>query len=487
MLALKIPPGLYKNGTEFQSAGRWLDSNLVRWVDDTMRPVGGWRVKSTTAMTGKIRSMITWTDNSSNRRIATASFSKLYSINEAGVKYDITPTSFTSGREDATLAIGYGQQTYGSSGYGIERPDNGTYLPATTWSLDMWGEYLIANSPDDGKLYEWQLGSSTPAAVITNAPTSCRAAVVTHERFLMALGAGGNGRSVKWSDQEDNTTWTAAATNQAGDFELTTEGRIVGGVRVKGQVLILTDIDAHTATYQGPPFVYGFDKIGSHCGLVAAKSLVGVDTFAVWMSNRSFYIYDGYAKPLDSDVSDYVFNNLNPSQISKVSATVNSKFNEIWWFYPSATSTECDSYVTWNYKENHWAVGEIDRTAGVDAGIFRFPMFASTNGKIYEHEVGFDYDSATPFAESGPIPLGSSVMSVTGMVPDEKTLGDVQAKFKTRFHPTDTEREYGPFTMANPTSLRFTGRQVKMRIESSRSADWRVGVMQLGVQPRGGR
>ena len=114
-------------------------------------------------------------------------------------------------------------------------------------------------------------------------------------------------------------------------------------------------------------------------------------------------------------------------------------------------------------------------------------MFASTDGKIYEHEVGFDYDSATPFAESGPIPLGNSVMSVTSMTPDEKTLGDVQAKFKTRFHPTDTEREYGPYTMANPTSLRFTGRQVKMRIESSRSADWRVGVMQLGVRPRGGR
>jgi hypothetical protein len=117
----------------------------------------------------------------------------------------------------------------------------------------------------------------------------------------------------------------------------------------------------------------------------------------------------------------------------------------------------------------------------VDRTVFRSPFFAGTDGFIHEHETGFTYDSRTPFAESGPLEIGNgeNVVNVTGMIPDEKNLGDVKAVFKTRFYPTDTERSYGPFSMTNPTSVRFTGRQVKMRVESAKNTDWRVGEVRL--------
>jgi hypothetical protein len=155
----------------------------------------------------------------------------------------------------------------------------------------------------------------------------------------------------------------------------------------------------------------------------------------------------------------------------------------MWWFYPSATSNEIDSYVTYNYRENHWSIGSISRSAGTDAGVFNSPIMVSPNGFVYEHEVGFDYEGARPFAESGPIEIatGDRVVSVNEMIPDENTQGDAQARFSTRFYPNAPEFNYGPYTMANPTPVRVTGRQLAVRIEGVTNTSWRVGVPRLNV------
>jgi hypothetical protein len=490
-IPLKLPPGIYRNGTEYQSAGRWYDANLVRWYENTLRPMGGWRKRASGQMSGSCRGFITWRDNSSNRFIAAGTNTKLYAMNEAGTLKEITPTSFTAGIADAVSKTGYGYSTYGSLAYGTARPDTGTIIPATTWSMDTWGEYLVACSNADGKLYEWQLGFTTPtlAAVITNAPTSNKALLVTQERILFALGAGGNPRKVQWCDQENNTTWTPAATNQAGDYELATPGSLLAGKRVKGVNLLFTDVDVHTAQYVGAPFVYGFEKAGSGCGLISAQAVAAIDTAAIWMSKSGFWMYDGYVKPLPSDVSDYVFDNLNFNQASKIYAVHNSKFGEIWWYYPSSGSTENDSYVTFNYRENHWNLGLLARTAGADSGVFANPLMVSTDSYIYEHEVGFSYDSASLYAESGPVQLGNgdNIMSVRQVIPDEQTLGEAVVSFKTRNYPTGTQSTFGPYTAANPTSVRFSGRQVNVKVTGSVLADWRVGIFRLDAVPSGKR
>jgi len=611
LIPLEIPPGQYRNGTDFQSSGRWRDGNLVRFHEGSLRPVGGWRQRGSVDIAGVVRTIVAWEDNSSNRRLALGTHSSLLAMSAGNTVIDITPAGFTSGRVDATISVGFGAGVYGVQTYGTPREDTGTILPATTWSLDNWGEYLVGCTADDGKLYEWDLTTTAGAEIVTNggfasgaswttgaswtiaagvatfsgtaatgdeleqtyasstfeigktyrisfafatstagsvrvkfvgdttlvnqvfttagtktvdfladstdgtltfelgtatgdtetftidnvsiklqprayvidnAPTSCSALMVTEERFLFAFGAGGNPRKVQWSDREDNTVWAPAATNEAGDIEIQTNGTILRGLRTRGQALILTDQDAHTATYQGPPFVYGFERVGTSCGVIAANAAASVDQGVIWMGRRSFFVYAGGAvQELPSDVSDYVFSDFNNDQRSKVHAVVNSRWGEIWWFYPSQASTECDRYVIYDFAQNVWATGNIERTAGVDRGVFAQPMWIDPDGILYEHEVGYNYGGQSPFCESGPISLGvgDQVMSVRQLLPDERTLGDVTATFKTRFYPTSTERSYGPYTMANPTSVRFTGRQVRMRVDGNAATDWRVGIMRV--------
>jgi hypothetical protein len=209
------------------------------------------------------------------------------------------------------------------------------------------------------------------------------------------------------------------------------------------------------------------------------------------MGNHSFYVYaGGAAQQLESEVSDYVFSDINRAQISKAFAVPNSTYGEIFWFYPSGSSTENDRYVVYNYVERTWYIGELGRTAGADMGTFKQPFWVSADdNKLYEHEIGFNYGSLSPFAESGSISLGvgDNVMAVTEMIPDEKTQGDVTVTFKTRFYPNDTERSYGAFVMSNPTSLRFTGRQIRLRVDGNTLGDWRVGINRLNITPGGRR
>jgi hypothetical protein len=442
-------------------------------------------------MAGSCRGIITWRDNSANRWTAAGTNSKLYAMDDENTLKDITPTGFTTGEASALSTTGYGYSTYGSLAYGTPRADRGASAPATTWSLDTWGEYLVGCSSADGKLYEWQLGFTTPtlAAAIANAPVNNEALLVTQERILFALGAGGNPRKVQWCDQEDNTNWTPGTDNLAGDYDLATPGSLLAGKRVKGVNLLFTDVDVHTAQYVGAPFVYGFEKAGSGCGLISAQSVAAIDTAAIWMSKSGFWIYDGYVKPLPSDVSDYVFSNINLSQSSKVYSVHVSKFGEIWWYYPSSASNENDSYVTFNYRENHWNIGTLARTAGVDSGVFTNPLMVSSDGYIYEHEVGFAYDGASVFAESGPVQIGNgdNVMSVREVIPDEQTLGEAVVSFKARMYPTGAQTSYGPYSAANPTSVRFSGRQVNMKVTGDTLADWRIGVMRLDAVASGKR
>ena len=487
---IEIPAGVFKNGTDIMAKDRWTDASLVRFHEDSLRPVGGWRSFKDTAITGILRGMVGWRDNANNRYIAVGSFDALHVIETDGTVSDITPAGLVSGFESATINTGFGGGNFGAGTFGTPRDDNTTYTEAAVWSLDTWGENLVACSSADGEIYEWTLNTASAAAPISNSPTGCEAIVVTEERFLFALGAGGNPRKVQWSDQEDNTAWTPTATNQAGDIELQTSGGILQALRTRGQILILTDTDAHTATFTGGQAVYSFDRVGDACGVASRRAAVNANGTAYWMGRRGFYRYDGGAvETVPSDVSDHVFSSINRDRISHVWAVTNAQFGEVWWFYPSEASTEVDRYVVYNYREGHWNIGSLVRTSGIDQGVWRYPMMADVDGEVFEHEVGFSHGDETPFAETGPIMIGTGdqVMSVTSLLPDEETQGGVTATFKTRFYPNGEEYEYGPYDMANPTDVRFTGRQMRMRVEGQVNQDWRVGIMRVDAKAGGRR
>ena len=634
LIPLKIPAGFYRTGTELDASGRWRDGSLVRWRDGSLRPIGGWRVNENIPNTLGVsannyapRTMHTWQSISGTRYVASGSANELVAVLSSGTKYDITPTDLTAGTEDAAVNIGYGYGFYGAGTYGTPRPDTGNIVEATTWSIDNWGEYLVACSTADGDLIEWQLeatagselvadgdfaastgwtlgtgwavtggvaewtgttaanleqtvgsltngekyyltlrlidpdadadpatipsakvkvlGTNTStvlldktlsvgtntyqfyiddtsvdiqiyaasdaepefhvddvslklgknAEIIANAPTSNKGLIVTEERFIFALGAGGNPRKVQWCDRENNTLWTPAATNEAGDIELQTSGQIETAIRTRGQTLIITDIDAHTARYIGPPYVYGFERVGTSCGIISRQAAADVDMGVFWMGSGGFYRFDGnLVSEIPCDVHDYVFSDINTSQKSKTWAFTNGQFGEIWWFYASSNSTEIDRYVAFDYKENHWLIGNLSRTTGASRGVFEYPMLMDAAGAMYDHEVGLSYavsgTEQSVFAESGPISIGNgdNIMQVTDLIPDEKTQGDVDVTFKSRYYPNDTEYTHGPYTPSSPTAVRFSGRQIRMRVEGDAPyAAWRVGTMRVDAKAGGRR
>lgn len=490
LIELKIPSGFRKHGTDLQSEGRWRDGSLVRWNEGALSPVGGWIERISSAYAAAPRGMVAWEDYIGSRWIAAGTYNKLYASTGGGVTYDITPVGLSAGIEDASVNTGYGGGYFGTEFYGQQRPDEGVYDDATTWSLDTWGQHLVACSVDDGKLYEWQLGTSTPAAVISNAPTDNLGLVVTGERFIFALGAGGDPRKIAWCDFEDSTTWSAASTNQAGDHTLQTSGSIMTAIRAQGQTLIVTDADAHRAVYTRPPFVYEFERVGSACGIAARKAITATSAGVMWMGQNSFFLYDGSSvHPVPCDVEDAVFKDINTAQISKSWAVSNSQHHEAWFFYVSGDSNEIDSYAAYDYHENVWMIGKLDRTSGVDYGVFRTPVWASSGGDVYNHETGFNYSGASVYVESGPFKIGSGdhLASVVKIIPDELNIGDVRATFKTRMYPTGDDMTHGPYLADQPTDVRFQGRQIRMRLEPQVNGKWRIGNFRADVRQRGKR
>lgn len=490
LVPLQIPPGFHRNGTDLEGSGRWQDGSLVRWRDGSLRPIYGWQSRIANMFSVAPRALFSWQTLGTDRWIAGGTFDKLIVADASGNASDITPVGLAAGTLHAEAITGYGAGSYGTGFYGVPRVGSGVLGEATTWTLDNWGQYLVACSSWDGKLYEWQLNTATPAAQIANSPTNCSGLLVTEERFLFALGADGNPRKVSWCDQEDNTLWAPASTNQAGSQQLQTAGQIRAGVRTAGQTLVLTDIDAHRAVYVGPPFVYQWERVGTSCGIASRKAYAATDAGVFWMGQKGFFVFDGSTvRDLPCEVWDYVFLDINTDQISKTWAVVNGQNSEVWWFYPSSTSIECDRYVAYDYRENHWLIGSINRTAGFDRGVFSTPIYADDSGNVYDHETGFNYDGATVYAESGPAQIGSGETTFNAMklIPDELTQGDVTVTFKTRYYPNGDESSHGPFSMSNPTSIRFSGRQARMRVEGNTLGAWRWGIPRVDIREAGKR
>ena len=509
LFTLQLPAGVYRNGTAYQSKGRWYDTQLVRFLEGMILPVGGWETlnedEGAVVVSGVPRCVIGWRGNDGTAWAGIGTNTGLYGY-ASGSLVDITPTSpdalVPGGASAAPSAGGYGTGVYGLGLYGVSSP-TATLTPPSVWTLDTFGDYLVGVlHPSDGYLWIWDRVPSNEATQVVdtaysdNTPTQNRAVVVTPERFLMVLGtydpdtAGPNVRRVKWASQESFEDWTPTSLNTAGDFDLETNGALVAGARARQETLLWTDVDMHTAQYIGGTLVYAFRKVGDHCGLIAPNAKALFEGGAAWMSDTGFFVYDGFVKQLDCDVFDYVFGDINLVQKAKIWCQSNARYGELWWFYPSGLSDEIDRYVIWNYRENHWAIGQLERTAGCDQGAFLTPLMFDADGNGYKHETGYAHSGLLASLQSGPIELseGERVMHVQYMYPDEQTVGEVTGSLTSRFYPTDTATVSASFNMANPTSLRVTGRQVQLAVTATADdTDWRLGLPRFVVTAGGMR
>jgi hypothetical protein len=501
LLPVTPPAGIVTNGTDYANKGRWVDGNLVRFENGYLKPIGGWTKLRATALDGEPIGMYAYNDNAGNPVLAVGTREKVYVLYN-NTWTDITPAGFVNDAADDPL--GFGAYHFGVEDYGDARSQSGLRTNAGHFSFDNWGEHLIFCFSEDGKIYKWRPDSAggspdTIGTVVTNAPTGNQAIIVTNERHLVAIGSGGDPRKVAWSDREDNTVWTSKATNTAGDLQIPTNGRALSAVKYQNDVIIFSDTGIDRMYYAGSPFVYGISKAGSNCKAISQRSIVQTGNFLAWMGENSFFIYDGAVREIRCDVHDYVYDNLNLIGKTASWGGHNSNFNEIWWgFTIGDYQFKPNKYVIWNYNDNNWSIGSLDRGCWVDQGSFDYPLAGDSNGFIYQHEstlLGNSPNLSTdvPFCTSGPIELGNgdNYVQCNQIIPDEEanTLPGVTISFKGKFTPLGSETDFGSFTFESDgyTDARFTARQVQMTVTGSTTQDFQVGNIRLNIRQRGKR
>ena len=287
LVPITLQPGVYKNGTAYGGKLRWADSNLVRWKDGSIRVIGGWERRKTATATPIAalyanaaieapRNIFAWTDNTGARHIVIGTNRALYYVDSSGSISTITPSGFTPAAKDSGLTVGYGTFAYGRGSYGTPRTFSGAIpTPAASWDFAAWGENLLAQFRGDGKLYEWTIGD--PAAlVISTSPSGMQDFLVTDERIVMGIGNDTDARSIQWSASEDNTDWTPSTTNQAGSLTLSGTGPLLAITQIMNELLVISQNEVYAGRYLGPPYIYGFDRVGDNSGLISPdrKSVV---------------------------------------------------------------------------------------------------------------------------------------------------------------------------------------------------------------------
>jgi hypothetical protein len=305
--------------------------------------------------------------------------------------------------------VGWGAGGWGSGVWGTSAS---APIPLRIWNQYNYGEDLLYG-PRGAGLYYWDSSAGTGVRGINittvgdaDTPTVQNYFTVSDvSRFVIVFGTNDYGSAVldpmliRWSDQEDYTTWTPAATNQAGSVRLSHGSEIITAIQTRQETVVFTDSAVYSLQYLGPPIVWGVQLLGDNISIVGPNAAIVASGAIYWMGVDKFYKYDGRVQTLNCDLRRYVFNDFNPDQNLQVFAGTNEGFNEIWWFYCSANSTTVDRYVVYNYLENTWYYGTLARTAWLDSGLLDFPIAATYLNNIVQHEDGIDDNStATPTA-----------------------------------------------------------------------------------------
>ena len=395
----------------------------------------------------------------------------------------------------------------------------------TQWSLDNWGEDIVANRRI-GSIYYWDTDASTTPLRATkvsgstnSTPTTVDSIIVSpNDRHLIALGGNEFGTTasptgtynpltVRWSNQEDYTNWVPSISSTSGEVILADGTKIVGAKRSRNAINIWTDNSLWSMTFVGPPFVFQFSQLGTNCGLIAQHAGVDYDGRAVWMGYDNFYVFDGQVRSLDCTVRRFIFDRLNMDQKDKIFCGINSEFKEIIWLYPSTDSTECDSYVVWSPDENYWSYGDSIFTTFADKTVFGNTITTGLQGtnpasnKLFNNEVQGLYTAdgvaMSSFIESADFDIdsGNEVMFLNRVIPDfDLSDGSLTFSIKTKDFPesnTSREKPNPPHTVTNSTAkidMRARGRQGRVRVScNAAGTSWKWGSIRLAIQPDGRR
>ena len=428
---------------------------------------------------------------------------------------------------EALVGWGAGGWSLGTWGSGVTSTD-----ALRLWTQSNFGEDLIF-AARGGSLFFWDatdalttrgvlLSSETGAS---NVPVKVNTLLVSDNRFVFCFGTNVLGSTdldpllLRWSDQENALNWTPSSTNQAGDLRLSKGSEIITAIQGRQEILVWTDSALYALQYVGAPAVWGSQTVGENLSIASSRAVAYANGVAYWMGVGGFYRYDGRVQTLPCTVKRYIFTDFNTEQYEQVFAGTNEAFSEIWWFYCPSGSTTLSRYVIYNYAQNIWYYGNISRTAWIDSGIRDFPLAATYNNNIVNHEDGIDDNETgtnagiSSFITSAQFDLddGHRVAFI------QKVYPDVTFDGSTAESPTATlslfaaqnsgsgrnspASEGGTNTgsiartatapieaFTSRLDLRVRGRQLALKIESSESGvKWQLGSPRLELRPDGRR
>ena len=448
-----------------------------------------------------------------------------------------------------TYGYGWGTGTWSRGTWGSATTSSSVVLDPGSWSLDNFGEQLIA-TVKDGKTFVWNPGVSNPleqrAVVMAGAPTATRLTITSdRDRHVVHFGTEttiGDSTTqdpmfIRFSDQENYSIYQPTSVNTAGTFRLDTGNKIIAAVSGKDYNLILTDQAAYTMQFVGPPFTFSIRQVGSNCGCIGQHSTVYADGKVFWMgAGGGFFVFDGTVKLLPSLVEDFVFTTtgsnigINYSSNEIIYGSHNSLFNEIIWFYPAGTpsgspAVQNNRAVVYNYVENSWSTMTLARSSYADASTYDVPyateytstatptisnLSGATNTfgatTYFGHEIGTNKialngaETAIPaYIQSGDFDLptegdGEYLLRVSRFLPDFKNLqGNAVVTIFLKEFPVDSgvSSQLGPFTITSTTDkidTRARGRLANIKIQNTAVDEtWRFGTFRADVNPDGRR
>tara|TARA_R110002096_G_scaffold275147_1_gene468898 strand:+ start:342 stop:2456 length:2115 start_codon:yes stop_codon:yes gene_type:complete len=434
---------------------------------------------------------------------------------------------FNTGLDTTIIGNGWGAGGWsrGTWGSGTDLSASGQTL--RIWSHDNFGEDLVMNIRDSNIFY-WDKtnGLETRAIELSElagankVPTVAKQIMVSEDRHVIAFGCDSESVEgtqdpllIRFSDSENVTEWQSLATNTAGELRIGSGSKIVTAVETRQQILVFTDVSLHAMQFLGAPFTFGINSISEGITIASPLSAIAVEDNVFWMGAEEFYAYGGTVQRLPCSVRDYVFSDINVDQLEKVTAGVNSAFSEVTWFYPSASSSENDSYVTYNYDQKIWYYGLLARTVWLDRGVNADPTAAAPDHYLYSHEIGFDDGSTSPataitsYIESSQMDLGEGEQFafMRRLIPDmtfrnsTASVPSATMTLKVRNFPGGDYLKSDASSVSKTASIpveqfteqvfvRLRGRSFAFRIESDDTGvAWRLGSPRVDIRPDGRR
>ena len=419
----------------------------------------------------------------------------------------------------------------------------GVNIPMQLWSSDSFGQDLVYNIRNAG-VYYWsastglnvtgevdERGVNIASATFSAdswAPVVGSHVFVSEERHIVVLGTNDPTATepsaqdpllLRWCEQEDPLIWEPTPINTAGFQRMAYGSKLITAEKTRQEILIWSDSALYSMRYLGPPYTFGFNTISNEINIAGPNAVTTASNITYWMGIDKFYVYSGRVDTLPCTLRQYVFDDINEAQLDQVYAGTNEKFNEVWWFYPSAKTADMetpsnDRYVVYNYLEKVWYYGQLPRTAWFDSHIRAYPV-ATNNGILYLHETGVDDTTTNPptpipsYIESADFDIGEGdhFSFIKRIIPDVDFIGSqtntpsVTMTVSVRNFPGQ-----GSFTSAdsevvasNKVSLqvydythqewvRLRGRQVALKLSSdSLGVKWQMGVPRLDLREDGRR